>query len=72
MDKKKEKLRLGWPTDGNHLFRVLSTVDSAYVALKDFEDCLIAFNVHGKLETGCVKNTHLIDTHLHLEPFRFT
>ena len=72
MDKKRGKLRLDRPTDGNHLFRVLSTANSAYVALKAFNNCLIAFDVHGKLVTGCARSSYSIDTYLHLEPFRFT
>ena len=47
MDARKEKLRLGYPHNGNHLFQVILTANPIYIALRDNRGCYVAFSPEG-------------------------
>ena len=57
MDRVKNKLRLGYPEEGNEKFQVVTMFSPIYIALEDFRGCYIGFDHQGELITNvCLRN----------------
>lgn len=70
MQKKKNRLRLAYPRDGNEDFELVLTENPIYIALRDSRGCYIGFNSQGEPVEPCTLDLQSDQVRLHLRLFQ--